>query len=116
MKSVSKYSDNTGGGYDTASYVTATTDWLFLLAEFEYHGKRSYANSAEQNYQKQYDYYKAGNSKVHYRHDSTGSAVYAWTRSAYSGDGSSFCRVGTDGTPNYYNADLSRALAPGFAA
>lgn len=38
MKSVSKYSDNTGGGYDTASYVTATTDWLFLLAEFEYHG------------------------------------------------------------------------------
>ena len=116
MKSVSKYSDNNGGGYDTASYVTATTDWLFLLAEFEYHGKRSYANSAEQNYQKQYDYYKAGNSKVHYRHDSTGSAVLAWTRSAYSGSGSDFCLVYTDGAPNYYNAATSRALAPGFAA
>lgn len=115
MKSVSKYSDNNGGGYDTASYVTATTDWLFLLAEFEYHGKQSYANSAEQNYQKQYDYYKAGNSKVHYRHDSTGSAVYAWTRSACSGNGSIFCRVATDGTP-HYNADTSWALAPGFAA
>ena len=117
MKSVSKYSDNTGGGYDTASYVTATTDWLFLLAEFEYHGsRRRYANSAEQNYQKQYDYYKAGNSKAHYRHDSTGTAVDAWTRSAGSGDGSIFCLVNADGTPSANTADNSWALAPGFAA
>ena len=116
MKSVYKYTDNTGGGSDTASYVTATTDYLFLLAEFEYHGKRTYANSAEQNYQKQYDYYKAGNSKVHYRHDNTGSAVNAWTRSAYSGNSYTFCLVYTDGTPTYTDADISRALAPGFAA
>lgn len=116
MKSVYKYTDNTGGGSDTASYVTATTDYLFLLAEFEYHGKRTYANSAEQNYQKQYDYYKAGNSKVHYRHDNTGSAVCAWTRSANSGNGSIFCRVYADGTPGIDYADISWALAPGFAA
>ena len=116
MKSVSKYSDNTGGGSDNAGYVTATTDWLFLLAEFEYHGKRSYANSAEQNYQKQYDYYKAGNSKVHCRHDNTGSAVSAWTRSADSGNGNSFCLVSTDGMPSNSNAGRSWALAPGFAA
>ena len=116
MKSVYKYTDNTGGGSDTASYVTATTDYLFLLAEFEYHGKRTYANSAEQNYQKQYDYYKAGNSKVHYRHDNTGSAVDAWTRSAFSSNSSSFCLVNTDGTPDGTNAGYSRALAPGFAA
>ena len=115
MKSVSKYSDNTGGGYDTASYVTATTDWLFLLAEFEYHGsRRRYANSAEQNYQKQYDYYKAGNSKAHYRHDSTGTAVAAWTRSANVGNGGSFCLVNEDGTTAGINADYSWALAPGF--
>ena len=116
MKSVHKYTDNTGGGSDTASYVTATTDYLFLLAEFEYHGKRTYANSAEQNYQKQYDYYKAGNSKVHYRHDNTGSAVIAWTRSAYSSNSSIFCLVYADGTPGSRDADDSRALAPGFAA
>lgn len=116
MKSVHKYTDNTGGGSDTASYVTATTDYLFLLAEFEYHGKRTYANSAEQNYQKQYDYYKAGNSKVHYRHDNTGSAVRAWTRSANSGDSNDFCRVHTDGTPGNTDAGNSWALAPGFAA
>ena len=115
MKSVSKYSDNNGGGYDTASYVTATTDWLFLLAEFEYHGsRRRYANSAEQNYQKQYDYYKAGNSKAHYRHDSTGTAVAAWTRSANVGNGDSFCLVNEDGTTAGINADYSWALAPGF--
>ena len=115
MKSVSKYSDNNGGGYDTASYVTATTDWLFLLAEFEYHGsRRRYANSAEQNYQKQYDYYKAGNSKAHYRHDSTGTAVAAWTRSANVGNGGSFCLVNEDGTTAGINADYSWALAPGF--
>ena len=114
MKSVSKYSDNNGGGYDTASYVRATTDWLFLLAEFEYHGSQRYANSAEQNYQKQYDYYKAGNRKVHYRHDSTGTAVAAWTRSANVGNGGSFCLVNEDGTTAGINADYSWALAPGF--
>ena len=114
MKSVSKYSNNTGGGYDTASYVRATTDWLFLLAEFEDHGSQRYANSAEQNYQKQYDYYKAGNRKVHYRHDSTGTAVAAWTRSANVGDGGSFCLVNEDGTTAGINADYSWALAPGF--
>ena len=116
MKSVTKYSDNTGGGSNTASYVTATTDWLFLLSEFEYQGARTYANSAEQNYQQRYAYYQAGNSKVHYRHDNTGSAVYAWTRSANSGNSGYFCLVYADGTPNNANADISWALAPGFAA
>ena len=116
MKPITKYSDNTGGGNNTASYVTATTDYLTLLAEFEYHGSRSYANSAEQNYQKQYDYYKAGNSKVHYSHDNTGEAVNAWTRSANYSNSNSFCLVYTDGTPITDSADYSRALAPGFAA
>lgn len=68
-------------GADHVSYVTGTTDYLFLLAEFEY-GSRTCASSAEKNYQKQYDYYKAGNSKVHNRFE-TESAVSAWTRSAY---------------------------------
>ena len=40
MKPATKYSDNTGGGSDTASYVTSTTDLLPLLSEFEYHGAR----------------------------------------------------------------------------
>ena len=38
IKTTSIYSDNTGGGSDTASYVTATQDVLYLLAEFELFG------------------------------------------------------------------------------
>lgn len=116
MKSVSKYTDNTGNGANTAEHVTSTKDWLFLLAEFEYHGARQYANEQERNFQRQYDYYKAGNSKVHYRHDNTGSAVFAWTRSADSSYSNSFCLVSTGGTPNINDAGISWALAPGFAA
>ncbi len=112
MKSATKYSDNTGGGSNTASYVTSTTDFLPLLSEYEYHGARSYANSAEQNYQAQYDYYKAGNSKVHYKHNATTTAALAWCRSVNASYSSIFCLVGTDGSANYSTAYNSWALAP----
>ena len=114
MKPATKYSDNTGGGSDTASYVTSTTDLLPLLSEFEYHGARTYANSAEKNYQAQYDYYRAGNSKVHYRHNATGTAAYVWCRSVYSSGGSSFCLVYADGSADISGAYYSWALAPCF--
>lgn len=114
MKSVTKYSDNTGGGSNTASYVTATTDYLFLLAEFEVQGSRSYANSAEQTYQLQYDYFKNGNSKIAYKYNATGTAVYWWLRSARYNYSSSFCSVITCGNANRNTAHYSLALAPGF--
>ena len=42
LKSVTKYTDNTAnGGGSTASYVTATTDYFFLLSEFEVFGSIS---------------------------------------------------------------------------
>ena len=116
MKPVTKYSDNTGGGSDTASYVTSTTDYLFLLAEYEYHGARTYANSAEKNYQAQYDYYKAGNSKIHYKHNATGTAASAWCRSVRSGNSNNFCLVTTHGSDTTSGASNSRGVAPGFAA
>ena len=116
MKSITKYSDNTGGGSDVASYVTSTTDYLPLLSEFEYHGSRSYANSAEQNFQQQYEYYRAGNSKVHYKHDATGTAVPAWCRSVHAGYTNTFCRVYSGGDPGNGYAYNSWAVAPGFAA
>lgn len=116
MKAVTKYSDNTGGGSNTASYVTSTTDYLFELAEFEYHGARTYANSAEQNYQAQYEYYRAGNSKVHYKHNATGTAAFVWCRSVGAGDTGCFCLVGTGGGAGYGGAYYSWGVAPGFAA
>lgn len=109
-----KYSDNTGGGSNTASYVTATSDKIWLLSEMEVQGTRSYANSAEANYQKQYDYYRNGNSKVKYQHTATTSACYWWLRSVYASPASGFCIVDTGGSANGSYAYFSYGFAPGF--
>ena len=114
MQPMTIYTDNTGGGSDNASYVTKTTDYLPLLAEYEIFGTRSYANSAEKNYQAQYAYYSAGNSKVKYRHSATGSAAWWWERSPYYYGSNSFCIVNPDGGANYYNAGSSNGVAPAF--
>lgn len=114
IASTTKWTDNTGGGSDTASYVTSTSDKIFLLAEYEIHGTRSYANSAEQNYQVQYDYYKNGNSKVKYRHTATGSTFSWWTRSPRSSNSSYFGFVGTGGGASGIGASNSLGFAPGF--
>lgn len=114
LKATTKYSDNTGGGSDTASYVTATSEEVFLLAEFEVFGTRSYANSAEQNYQAQYAWYSAGNSKVRYRHSATGSTASWWLRSVRADRSYFFCCVGTSGSAGSSNAYYSRGFAPAF--
>ena len=97
MKAVTKYTDNVGNDTgNVQSNVTSTQDYLFLLAEFEVFGTRNWANSYEQNYQVQYAYYQAGNSRIAYRHTSTASAVWWWLRSPlYSNI--SFLFVTTDG-------------------
>ena len=114
MKPMNIYTDNTGGGSNTASYVTKSVDYLPLLAEYEIFGTRSYANSAEQNYQAQYQYYKNGNSKVKYRHSSTSSTAYWWERSPYYHYSSTFCLVNTNGGAGSGNARYSYGLAPAF--
>lgn len=114
MKPMNIYTDNTGGGNNTASYVTKSVDYLPLLAEFEIFGTRSYANSAEQNYQQQYQYYKNGNSKVKYRHNSTGFTAYWWERSPYYSGSNDFCIVDTNGDASASYAGTSYGLAPAF--
>ena len=82
LKSVTKYTDNLGGGsYPSVSNITATTDYFFLLSEYEVFGSISYANSHESSKQAQYSYYSAGNNKVKYNHSATSTAVYWWLRS-----------------------------------
>ena len=114
IKTTTIYSDNTGGGSNTASYVTATQDELYLLAEFEIFGARTYANSAERNYQQQYAYYVAGHIKIKYRHDSTATAVYWWERSVYAPSAYYFCGVSIGGAAASTNAYYSRGLAVAF--
>lgn len=115
LKSVTKYTDNTAnGGGSTASYVTATTDYFFLLSEYEVFGSISYANSNESSKQAQYSYYSAGNSKVKYRHDATGTAAIWWLRSPYASYSGAFVTVNTGGTVSYGSAHYSLGFAPGF--
>ena len=112
IKPVTIYSDNVGGGSNTASNVTASSEEVYLPAEFEVHGARSYANSAEQNFQTQLAYYKAGNSKVKYKHNATGTAAIVWCRSAHCNTSTLFCGVDASGDANGYRAYISLGVAP----
>ena len=115
LKSVTKYTDNTAnGGGSTASYVTATTDYFFLLSEFEVFGSITYGNTNEKNKQAQYAYYSAGNSKIKYKHDGTSTAAFWWLRSPYASYSYYFVSVGAGGTVSGYDAYFSLGFAPGF--
>lgn len=113
LKSVTKYTNNTGNS-TAASAVTATTDYFFLLSEYEVFGSCTYANSSEASYQAQYAYYSAGNSKIKYNHSATSTAVRWWLRSPRASNSTNFVSVNTDGTVNGSIANYSRGFAPGF--
>lgn len=113
IKSVTKYTDNTGASSD-ASAVTATTDYFFLLAEYEVFGTISRGNPNESSKQAQYSYYSAGNSKVKYNHSATSTAVVWWLRSPFAGSSTYFTLVIPDGTVSNDNAHYSIGFAPGF--
>ena len=114
LKSVTKYTDNTGNGSTEANAVTATTDYFFLLSEFEVFGSISYANSNESSKQAQYAYYSAGNSKIKYKHDGTSTAAIWWLRSPRASNFYNFVRVDADGTVGNRYANNSLGFAPGF--
>lgn len=114
MQPMTKYTDNKGNSSNVAANVTKTIDYLPLLSEFEIFGARSYANQYEKDYQAQYAYYSAGNSKVKYRHSSTGSAARWWERSPRCNTSTAFCRVDAGGDANSNSSDYSYGLAPAF--
>lgn len=113
IKSVTKYTDNTGASSD-ASAVTATTDYFFLLAEYEVFGTISRGNPNESSKQAQYSYYSAGNSKVKYNHSATSTAVVWWLRSPFAGSSTYFTLVIPDGAVSNDDAHYSIGFAPGF--
>lgn len=101
---------------DNVSNVTSTQEEIYLAAEFEVFGVRTFANSYEQNYQTQYQYYKNGNSKIKYRDTSTSSNVYWWLRSVscfatYNG---LFCECNINGQCEYDSVTYSSGFAPVF--
>ena len=97
----------TSAGSQSAT-INTTADKLFLLSEIEIFGSVSYSKSGEGT---QYDYYKAGNSKVK---NYSGSAHYWWERSPFGSDSTRFCSVTSDGDADYYGASNADGVAFGF--
>ena len=94
MKPNTKYTDNVAGDTgDVESNVTASTDYLWLLAEYEIFGYTDYSNSYEASKQDRYQYYIDGGSSVKYQHSATTSAAAWWERSPRCDYFKVFCRV-----------------------
>ena len=91
-----------------SSTIETVSDKLFLLSEVEIFGSTTYSAAGEGT---QYDYYKAGNSKVKKRN---GSAAPWRERSPYASDYSSFCVVSTNGGASYRTAGTALGVAFGF--
>ena len=102
IKPVNKAS---GTGSDSSSGTETVSDSCFLLAEIEIFGSTKYSVSGEGT---QYEYYKAGNTKVK---NKSGSANIWWERSPHSGASSSFCLVSNKGNYGNSNASTSRGVA-----
>lgn len=105
IKTVKKKS-GTGGG--SSSGTQQTNDDLFLLSEIEIFGTTTYSVAGEGT---QYEWYKAGNTKVK---KVNGSANDWWERSPYSGGTGNFCCVGSDGNAYGCYASGSGGVSFGF--
>ena len=91
---------------DNSSTINTTADKLFLLSEVEIFG--STTNSAEGE-GTQYDYYKAGNSKVK---QLNGSVSAWWERSPLASDSARFCVVSkSGGRASASNASVAYGVA-----
>ena len=85
MKNTTKYTDNVGVTYAgesaPSSNVTSSSEYLFLLSEFELRGDTNLSNAAEKSSQNQYEYYLTGNSNMAYKHTSQSEESIVWLRS-----------------------------------
>lgn len=87
-----------------------TTDPLFLFNEVEVFGKTIYS---EDNFGKQYDYYKVKHNKNKYMNDEEYSSGW-WLRSPRASTSATFCSVYRSGNAIGGSASSSRGVAFGF--
>lgn len=117
MKPMTIYADNVGNKSTAEANVTATIDYLPLLAHYEIHGSiGSYPNQYEQNKQAQYAYFAAGNSKTKKKHSDPASANGAFwlTRSAGKSGKDYFCVLYSNGNAGTVSANYACGLVPIF--
>lgn len=97
--------------YANQSVMLYSDDYMFLPAEKEVFGTRSYSPTTEANALTQFAYYKSGGSKIK---SLSGSAVYWWLRSVSYNYNSYFCGVSASGGANTYSASHTYGAAPCF--
>ena len=114
LKYVTKYTNNTGRLQPGMESATATTDYFFLLSEYEVFGTFRVANVGESKKQAQYSYYSSGNSKVKYNYNAIGTAVTWWLRSPVASDSEQFATCYMSGEVSGDDARKSYGFAPGF--
>ena len=104
IREVSKKASVSG----TSSTIETVSDKLFLLSEVEIFGSTTYSAAGQGT---QYDYYKAGNSKVKKRN---GSAANWWERSPFTNNSAGFCLVNSDGVASASGSSNANGVAFGF--
>lgn len=106
VKSVTKMTDNKGGG--SAGTPSATTDKVFLLSTAEIYGDLQSDGS-------QYEYYKSKRVTTSNHYEASSSSEYHWTRSVDPNKSTSFYYVLDSGTLiSYYGSANAFHLFPAF--
>ena len=113
ISTTTKFTDNTGNSSNVEANVTATSDKLWLLSEFEVFGDIASANLYERYKQQQYAYYKNKFKQRRMHYDTVGLANW-WVRSATSGDTYSFCYVDQAAEWETCYADVDLQVVPCF--
>ena len=93
------------------STILYSNDYMFLPAEKEVFGNRTYSIQAEANALTQFAYYKNGGSKIK---SLSGSVFWWWLRSVYCDYDTYFCDVGYEGDADNFVADRAGGAAPCF--
>ena len=97
--------------YNNQSTILYSDDYLFLPAEKEVFGTRTYSIAVEANALTQFAYYKSGSSKIK---SLSGSAVWWWLRSVRYNSSYHFCVVNLSGNAYPTDASSHYGAAPCF--
>ena len=115
LKPVIKYTDNVGGASgNVAANITNTVDYFFLLSDYEIFGTISNSNDYEADYQQQYAYYAAQNSKIKYTYRNTNNTCIYWSRSLGRVSDNRFVIVSASGAATTVGASMSYGVPPCF--
>lgn len=104
VKSVTKMTDNLGGG--KAGTPSATTDKVFLLSMTEVYGDLQSDGAQYENFKSK------GVTTSNY--SSASSSSYHWTRSVHPSNSASFRCVHSNGSYDYYSATNIYCVFPAF--